>query len=294
MVLLATLSAMTLLIPLVYSGMESQRFHLRQVRQELQLEVAHRRAESLLDRVVELLVKDGEKNGATDHLNEEWSQPVFFSGGDDETVSARVEDGNRRWNLNTLRNRDGTINHELHRILTRLFAREGLSLELLDRLTDRSPQWDGMMAEEKPPAGTPSPSSAIWQPFHAMEQLLRLPGWNADAVRTLEPFLTARNGCGHDRLNVNTASMKTLELLAPDQNWQRVEAYRKGAPLAQVTQLEGLGIVLAPGMTKLLATNSVCFVAHIHSRVDAVAANLTVWMVRNRSRVTITRMRWDG
>ncbi|MBF0341712.1 MAG: hypothetical protein HQL95_12235, partial [Magnetococcales bacterium] len=44
----------------------------------------------------------------------------------------------------------------------------------------------------------------------------------------------------------------------------------------------------------LLTVSSNCFIARIRSRVGGSAALLTAWLVRNGTRITMTRMSWDG
>ncbi|MBF0135332.1 MAG: general secretion pathway protein GspK [Magnetococcus sp. DMHC-1] len=293
MVLLVTLAAMALLIPLVYTGMESQRFHLRQVQQELDLEIAHRRAESMLDKVMQILVKDGSQDRAVDHLNEEWAKSISLTGTENDTVEALLEDTARRWNLNAVKKPNGQINTELRTVLTRLFEREGISLELLESLTERLGPIDLTTEEQKPPTGN-SPPMIAKPPLQAMEELLQIKGWNTVVLQKLQQFVTVNENCTNSRLNINTASSKTLEPLAPDQNWQHVEEIRKATPIMQLTNLGAVGVILAPEMASLLTVTSHCHVAHIRSRVNSSHGILTVWMVRNRTQVTITKTRWNG
>ena len=119
MVLLVVLAAMALLIPLVYAGVEAQRFHLRRVQQELNLEIAHRHAQSLLGLVVQILIKDGVQTAATPHMNPIWADPIVLPGNEDGVAEALVEDTSRRWDLNALKKPDGQIDTALRTVLTR-------------------------------------------------------------------------------------------------------------------------------------------------------------------------------
>ncbi|MBF0270986.1 MAG: general secretion pathway protein GspK [Magnetococcales bacterium] len=288
MVLLVTLSAIALLVPLVYAGMESQRFHLRQVQRELELEMAHRHAESLLSLVVAVVKMDGVQGGVIDHLNEPWAMPITLPDNPDGTAEALVEDTSRRWNLNALRKEDGQLNGELRLVLRRLAAREGLSGSMLERVVEWLVPTDQMARPET--GGTPLAP----EPLHALEELLKLPDWNAEAVRKLAPFITVDDTCRNSRLNLNTATLQTLEPLVPEANWQQVVERRTHTPIAQVTDLAGAGVALSPDQGQLLTVGSSCFVAHIRSRVQGSAAMLTAWLVRNGTRVTITKTSWDG
>lgn len=279
MVLLVTLSAMAFLVPLVYAGVESQRFHLRQVQQELNLEIAHRQAESLLALVVRILAMDGVQNSMTDHLNELWAMPIPLPDNEEGTTEAVVEDTARRINLNALRKSDGQLNPDMHQLLLHLFAKEEISSRLLANLIDWLNPLD-------PAQGN--------KPLHAMEELLQVPDWDLKTLQKLQPYLTVDEQCRNSQLNLNTADIKTLELLDPNQNWQQVVKMRKESPITQVADLAKAGVTLSPGMTNLVTINSSCFVINIRARVNTVAGTLTAWMVRNTSQVTITKMRWKG
>ncbi|MBF0341039.1 MAG: general secretion pathway protein GspK, partial [Magnetococcales bacterium] len=209
MVLLVTLSAIALLVPLVYSGMESQRFHLRQVQRELELEIAHRHAESLLTFVMAMLAMDGMQAGGIDHLNEMWAMPIALPDNPDGETEALLEDTSRRWNLNALRKEDAHLNMELRQVLLRLATREGLSPSLVDRIVERLLPMSAQTSDGSP-GSAPAPNT---EPLHAMEELLQLPDWNGEAVRKLAPYVIVDDTCRFGRLNPNTADPKTLEPL---------------------------------------------------------------------------------
>ncbi len=292
MVLLVTLSAIAFLVPLVYAGVESQRFHLRQVQQELNLETAHRHATSLLALVVRILTMDAIQHPQTDHLNEPWANPIPLPGQEDGATEAMVEDTARRFNLNTLIKPDGSINHELYLLLTRLFEQEEISIRLLDNLVEWLNPID--MASGLKKTQTTSTPGFVGEPLYAMEQLLQIPDWDHESLNKIARYVTVDATCRTSLLNINTADTKTLALLGPNQNWQQLIESRVEIPIAQVGEVANHGIVLPPGISTLLSVNATCFIARIRSRVDSVAGTLTVWMIRNATKVTITQMRWNG
>ncbi|MEO5347000.1 MAG: type II secretion system protein GspK [Magnetococcus sp. YQC-9] len=286
MVLLVTLAAIALLVPLVYAGMESQRFQMRQVQRELELEVAHRHAESLLTRVLAVLTIDGMQGGMVDHLLELWAVPISLPENPDGEAEALIEDGARRWNLNALRKEDGHLNLELRTVLTRLASREGLSGHLVERLVERLVPIGA--------AGGGGASALAAEPLHALEELLNLPDWNREALDKFAPFVTVDDTCKNSRLNLNTADVRVLEPLAPEFNWQQVVEGRMKTPLNQVGELTALGVTLPNEMVNLVTTGASCYTARIRSRVGESAALLTAALVRTGPKVTIIRMGWDG
>ncbi|MBF0440082.1 MAG: general secretion pathway protein GspK [Magnetococcales bacterium] len=276
--MLVTLAAMAFLVPLIYAGVESQRFHIRQVQQEINLEIAHRHAESMLSMVMLTLARDSLQNSATDHLNEPWASPLVLPNNEDGTTEALIEDTSRRWNLNALKKTDGQINGELRTVLNALFQREEVSGRLLESLLERL-------------AVTTTHNN---EPLHALEEILQLPEWTTKPLQTLQPYITVDDECRTGRLNINTAAIKTLEPLAPNLNWRSVEERRKQTPFAQVADLASAGVTLPLEAVNLLTVNSTCFVAQIRSQVQTVAGTLTAWLVRNGMQITITKTRWNG
>ncbi|MEO5333899.1 MAG: type II secretion system protein GspK [Magnetococcus sp. YQC-5] len=293
MVLLVTLAAMAFLVPLVYAGVESQRFHLRQVQQELNLELARRNAESLLGLVVQVLVLDGLQNSATDHLNEMWAMPISLPDNEDGTAEAVVIDTTRYWNMSGLKKQDGQINTDLRMVLTHLLEREEIPNRLLENLIEWLKPVDGAVGQNTQASAVLVAQQAV-EPIQAVEQLVQVQGWDKKSVQKIKPFFTVDEECKTGRLNVNTADIKTLELLTPDLNWQPVVERRQKVPFTQVAELATVGVTVTPAMANLLGVNSGCFMVRIRSQVNTVAGTLNVWMLRNGKQVTITKMRWNG
>ncbi|MBF0262339.1 MAG: general secretion pathway protein GspK [Magnetococcales bacterium] len=287
MVLLVTLAAIAFLVPLVYAGLESQRFQMRQVQRELELEMAHRHAQSLLTWVVAILAIDGMQGGMVDHPREPWAMPITLPDNPDGEAEAMVEDGGRRWNLNALRKEDGHLNLELRVILTRLASREGISTHLIERLVER------LVPLDTAPGGGSAPGMAP-EPLHDLEELLLLPDWNREALGKLAPFVSVDEACKNSRLNLNTASLKVLEPLAPEMNWRGVVEQRMKTPISQVNDLAAMGVTIPTEMLNLVTTGASCFSARIRSRVGGSAALLNAHLTRTGPKVTVSRVGWDG
>ncbi|MBF0295203.1 MAG: general secretion pathway protein GspK [Magnetococcales bacterium] len=266
MVLLVTLAALAMLIPLVYAGVDAQRFHARQVQRELDLIIARRNAESLLARVARLLIEDAAQT-RLDHPGEPWATPIAWSDRDGEAAEAVTQDLERFWNLNGLRLADGQIDDTLRGVLVRLWQREGVPVDLLEGLL-------------KAPL-----------PLRALEQV---PGWDRVTVRKMRAHLLAEAECPSRRLNLNTAALATLALLNPEREWQGVIRMREREPFAQVADLSKAGVTLAPQESQLLGVNSACFAVTIRSRAFGATGTLTALLVRDASRMTIRKVRWNG
>ncbi|MBF0179542.1 MAG: general secretion pathway protein GspK [Magnetococcales bacterium] len=266
MVLLVTLAVLALLIPLVYAGVEAQRFHARQVQRELDLIAARRNAESLLARIVRLLIEDGAQT-RSDHLGEPWAMPVAMSGPDGEEAAGVTNDLERFWNLNGVRLADGQIDDALRGVLVRLWQREGLAADALE----------GVL---KAPL-----------PLRALE---RIPGWDPTTDRKARAHLLAEAECPSRRLNINTAALATLEPVNPERDWTAVVRMREREPFGQVADLSKAGVTLAPQESQLLGVNSACFAVTIRSRAHGATGALTALLVRDGGRMTIRKVRWNG
>ncbi|MBF0426031.1 MAG: general secretion pathway protein GspK [Magnetococcales bacterium] len=294
MALLVTLLALALLLPLVYAGVEAQRFHLRRVQQELDLETAHRHAESALTLLMPTLTGEASQGTLFGRPPDASTIPVTLPNAGDGTITATLEDDAGRWNLNALRQPDGRMHPALHAVLARLFAREGAASTLLEQLEARLGVSDGKGDAAGGDRARDPLSATVGQPLHAMEELLMIPGWNADLLQRLRPFVTVDDLCHQSRLNINSAAIATLEILDPGQNWQAVATLRQAAPIVTLTALTDAGITLDPDLAALLTVDTGCGSVRVRAHVGDVTGILTARLVRNRARVTIVQTRWDG
>ena len=135
MVLLVVLATMAVLVPLIFHGIEQQRFQITRIQNELDLQSAYRQSESTLSKVIQALSYDGLAN-EFDHLGEVWALPFAIEQPDATLVVAQIEDGARYWNVNDLIDSHGQVDLARRDSLARLLREQGLEDKLLDSLID--------------------------------------------------------------------------------------------------------------------------------------------------------------
>lgn len=292
--LLVVLGALAFVVPLVYAGIEQQRFHLYRVDSELSLQKAYRHAGSMLEQVKTVLALDG-ADSTTDHLREIWAQPLPLQGLEEAQASAVITDDQRFWNLNLLVSPKGEVNSEYRDIYGRIFAREGIREELLDAVIDWIDQDDlvsGVGGAEKNQY-IPEGFGAKNAPLESLDELLLLKGWTSEEVAALRPYFTV-TGRG---LNVNTADEAVLQVLAPGLTDSQVRAIvesREEKPFENVQQmielkeLQGREIPLA-----LLAVSSSSFTARITAREGNIVGTLELGISRSRESVEVQWQKWN-
>lgn len=291
MALLVVMSAIAFLLPLLFSGLEMGRFHLRRVQNERDLQEARRHAESGLSQVIGLLKSD--TGNTVDHLGEPWALMLptkFFEGSDLTTV---VEDSARYLNLNDLILENGTVYEPLRLVVVRLLRSHGLEESLMDSLIDWLDADDiptGMGGAERGwyvadgrPFG-PNNGSLM-----SLEDLVSIRGWSWTIVEELRPFIRVITPqCRQTGININTASRGVLELLNEDWDVEQILERRIENPVSDPSTLT-MG-----GGSPLLRVKSDCFEVKIRARVAKVSGVLNTWMVRSAGKVTTIRYQWSG
>jgi general secretion pathway protein K len=152
----------------------------------------------------------------TDHFGETWAKPLpplpLDNGG---TVEGRLEDMQGRFNLNNLRNGDGTTNEDavkqLERILQMLEIEPAWASVIADWIDiDSDPGFpDG--AEDAVYTSLTPPHRAANMPITRASEIMVMNGFGAERYAKLAPYITALPaGTG---LNVCTASGIVLDSL---------------------------------------------------------------------------------
>lgn len=308
MALLVVLSAIAFLLPMVFSGLEMGRFHLRRVHHALSLQEARRYAESGLSQVMAVLQQDGVSGGAVDHLGEPWAagmaalkMPSSFENQPEVTpqLTIVVEDSARYLNLNDLVKGDGTVEPVLRGVLERLLGQKGLEVSSLEALID----W---LDPDNIPTGLGGAENAWYQtegrsygpengPMQVLENVSMLRGWREAALTLVRPFVRAvSHRCSSSGVNVNTASPDVLKLLDGAFPVASLLEMRLDTPVTNLAALATHGVVIPPSVLPLLRVKSDCFEARIHAQVGAVRGLLQAWLVRKGGKVEILRMVWGG
>jgi general secretion pathway protein K len=157
------------------------------------------------------------KSSAVDSLDEGWAQPIAGLPVERAVVAGAIADEQGKFNLNNLVNNNQKSQADVE-VFARLLESLGLSGQLADAVVD----WidaDGDLAgssgaEDAYYLSLPRPYRAANVPMVQIEELYRVRGFDAQAVRKLKPHVTALGE--RTRVNVNTASEAVLSALLPN------------------------------------------------------------------------------
>jgi len=181
--------------------------------------------------------------GATDHSAEIWARPLHDVPLDRGRAAGQIVDLQGRFNVNWLAD---TGNVAAEAAFRRLAARLGLSPQLAQRITafvrPGGPQDRAGFAALVPPI------DPVGGPVLMLEQLLVLPGVNAQILARISPFVSALPA--DSQLNVNTAPPEVVAAFTPGANLallDRILSARLRAPFKSVEEFERqMAPVLAP------------------------------------------------
>ena len=166
--------------------------------------------------VSELLVQDAESNSKSDHLQETWAQPLPAFPIEGGYIAGQIVDETGKFNLNSLLADDGTPNLQTQALFIELLKRVGLPVDLYQAVIDWQDQDDltiGAMGAESNYYSTLTkpylPSNA---PFHSVEELKKVRGFEAGNFQLIEAYVTAIP-LNKTKINVNTAPAMILASL---------------------------------------------------------------------------------
>ena len=307
MALLVVLSAIAFLLPLIFSGLEMGRFHLRRVRNELYLQEARRYAESGLSQVVATLQQDAAAGMVVDHLGEPWAVGMAAmedpsrrenQATENRQLTIVVEDSARYLNLNDLVH-NGTVDAALRGVLERLLRQKGLNESLLEALIDwldkdnGSTGFGGAENAWYQTAGHPyGPENG---PLQELQNLALLRGWSETAVELVRPVVRALDRrCSSSGVNINTASQEVLSLLDGVLHVEPLLEMRQEKAITDLAVLAAEGVFVNQAVSPLLRIKSDCFEVNIRSQVGAVSGLLQVWLLRTGGKVEVLRAVWSG
>lgn len=187
-----------------------------------------------------ILAEDAEDN-STDDLTQKWAEtlpPLPAEGG---LVAGNITDAQGRFNLNNLL-RGGSPSSEDIAVFQRLLESQELAAELAEAVvdwldTDSTAQPNG--AEDIDYLNGEPPYRAANQQLQSVGELRLVKGFDAKAVATLRPFVTALPE--ETSININTASPELLGAMFPDLSLleaQNLLAQRNENPFTSPGQLK--------------------------------------------------------
>lgn len=294
--LIIAMLAMSLLTILVLEFTTTMQVELRRTDSWL----AGRRAESLARAGVSLaaaLLELDYRMSGRDSLAEPWATllpPLTTEAG---TISFRIEDEQRRFNLNRLasgvRSSEGQT---LRRLLTFLELPEDLAATLADWI-DRN---DSVTAS--PPGAENLWYSELEAPYETRASALRsfaelalIRGFDAETLRRLRPF-TAAVDTTSSKVNINTVSPDLLRILDPrlddDAVLAAILARREAISLGNEKDLQAIGPLAARlnvrDLRRLFRFNSDDFRVRSTGESAGVTRSVEALLRRESGRVRIT------
>ena len=163
-----------------------------------------------------VLLEDAVASGAFDSLDEGWAQPIAALPVERAVVSGAIVDEQGKFNLNNLV-AGGQPSKPDVEAFKAILASQGLAPELADPVID----WIDVNDDLTSTAGAESgyylalkrPYRAANQEMKQVEELYRVRGFDAAAVRKLRPYVTALPG--RTTVNINTTNEVVLAALLP-------------------------------------------------------------------------------
>lgn len=306
-VLLAVLGILMLTAGLVFTQVDEERFLRQQVDYVGRAEQARVMALSAVGPAKALLVGDA-RASRVDSLQERWAIP-FSAPSPQGTVWVRIEDVQRRWNLNGLTTDQGVVNAGLLTLLqsalTQASVDDAVLGELIDWL-DPDSQYSlvgrGRERDDYRVDGYPyGPRNG---PMRTEAELRLLPSWSDAVAAALEPIAGVGAGCRARTLNINTASRAALAALENFWTPAQVDALlqaRESEPFGSVEEaLSRIGWVpdeAQKSKRSLLSVDSGCFEIQIVAEYEGVSTDLRLSLTRSldaqqQPTVEVTYWQW--
>lgn len=259
-------------------------------------------AESALE-LSRIVLREDAKANNIDSLEDDWAQPTPPFPVDEGTVSGKVIDANRYFNLNDLVGTQGKAQPEAVALARRLFRLLGLDPLLVDALVD----W--MDADDKPfGAGGAEDMAYLDRPYRVknapldrIEEVLWIIGFDHEILNKLRTAAIVRPSRGITPININTAPKVVLQSLAPDipqADVEQILMMREQNPFAQVAELTSQNQFAAwSGKVNIarLSTASDAFIVRVTARFDRTVWSEEVMLQRTgTSLTTVYRQRIPG
>lgn len=174
----------------------------------------------------ELLVQDAKSNSKSDNLQETWAQPMPPFPIDGGYVAGRIIDETGKFNLNSLVKDDGVPNDNAVNYFKGLLTKLGLPEELNEAVIDWQDQDDltigAMGAESNYYLSLTRPYLPANGPFHSVEELKQVRGFEGDKFLLIKPYVTAIP-LKEIKININTAPAMIIAAIDPSLDVQNVQ-----------------------------------------------------------------------
>ena len=229
-----------------------------------------------LDWVRGVLLEDAATAGY-DSLDEGWAQPIAALPVERAVVSGYITDEQGKFNLNNLVSGATPSKADVD-VFKAILASQGLAPELADAVIDWIDPNDDLTstagAENAYYLSLKRPYRTANAPMTQVEELYRVRGFDAAAVRKLRPYVTALPpGTVRGTVNINTASDVVLQAILPTQPREDIVKWvagRKGRPMKDKASIQAWAKNPPPGALEALDVRSSYFMARIQVTQDDV------------------------
>lgn len=249
----------------------------------------------------ELLIHDSENSAAADYLQESWAQPMPPFPVEDGMLSGQLEDESGKFNLNSLLNAQGQVNEKSQKLFEGLLQRVGLAEGLSQAVIDWQDSDDltvgAMGAESQYYQGLASPHLAANRPFHRVEELRMVRGFEGANYARIAPYIAALPDTA-TKININTAPALLLASLDPgldvntvtallQSKQEKLEHFANLNALMQQAPFSELNAEAKAGANELFDVKSEYFKANIQVQLSNRSRHLSSQLKRKDKQVYV-------
>ena len=221
-----------------------------------------------------VLLEDAATSGTFDSLDEGWAQPIAALPVERAVVSGSIADEQGKFNLNNLVTGAQPSKPDVE-VFRAILASQGLAPELADAVIDWIDPGDDLTSAAGAESGyylaLRRPYRAANQELKQVEELYRVRGFDAAAVRKLRPHVTALPG--RTTVNINTANAVVLAALLPTRPGEdiaRLVNERRGKPKKSTAEITAWGKNVPSAALAQLDVKSAFFMVRIQVVQDDV------------------------
>lgn len=190
---------------------------------------ARQLAHGAIDWARNILADDYRRKGNNhyDYFGDAWATKVPATPVDDGELSGEIEDMSGRFDLNSLVSVSGEREPKAVLRFARLLGEFGFGDSQARQLANNLASWEdstpqgGDAYSPAVSSNSPQPPNA---PLIAVDELSNVPGFDAELVERLRPYVAALPTSATKPFNVNTASAEVLYAMMPDLGLQGARA----------------------------------------------------------------------